>query len=228
VKKSTVGFLLVLFLLSELSPSIFAQETSSANVFNVPYYNQEQGYWCGPATLQMVFEFWGVKISQSAIASRVYNQTDNSTNINAMKDYASDVGFNCTAEVGSINKLREFIQKGIPVIVLQQISLNDARGHYRIVVGYDEKKEVFTTFDSQQYENYNITYSQFVDLWQNGTTFSAKNWTLAIVPSWSYSTPSLSPSPSVPEFPSAIIIALIAVSTMTGALLFKRKLGQKK
>ena len=55
------------------------------------------------------------------------------------------------------------------------------------------------------------------------TTFTTNNWTLAIEPSWSYPTPSLSPSPSIPELPSWIILPLLLTATLV-AVLARRKI----
>jgi ABC-type bacteriocin/lantibiotic exporter with double-glycine peptidase domain len=222
-KRKKILTVTLFLLLSLISQTVLAQSASSAYINRVPYYSQEQGYWCGPAVLQMVLGFWGISVSQSSIASRVYNQTDKTSNINAMKSYTQSLGFNNTEIIGSIEKLKDYILKGFPAIVLQKISVNNTYGHYRVVVGYDDEKEIFITYDPQVSKNYNITYNQFVDLWNSGSTFTTKNWTLVIEPSSSYSTPSLSPSPSVPEFPSWIILPTFMIVTLLIAVVYFKK-----
>jgi ABC-type bacteriocin/lantibiotic exporter with double-glycine peptidase domain len=198
----SIALLAVLLLLTPaMANYACGQSNSSAYIDGVPYYTQGD-YWCGPAALQMVFGFWGVYIDQNAIASRVYNQTDNSTSINAMKDYAENIGFNCSETQGSIEALKVYVQRGFPAIVLQRISNDDSRGHYRVVVGYDDAKSILVTYDSEEYMNYNLTYNQFRNLWVNGTTFSTINYTLIIEPSWPHSLSNPTASPSVAEFPT--------------------------
>lgn len=44
--------------------------------FYTPTHAQERGYWCGPATTQIIDDYWGTTISQSEIARLLGTTTD--------------------------------------------------------------------------------------------------------------------------------------------------------
>jgi len=67
-------------------------------------------------------------------------------------------------------------------LVLQRFSVQDSYGHYRVIVGYNDKEGTFITFDPILGRNYNISYTEFTELWKPGSTFSTCNWTLLITP----------------------------------------------
>lgn len=208
----------------------------SSYISGVPYDSQETNTWCGPATLQMVLGYYGVQKSQSEIAASVYNQDNKTTYTNSMQVYPQQLGFNSTMSTGSIEALKQDIQNGIPTIVLQRVSDSDSEGHYRVVVGYDDLEGVFITDDPGQSANYNITYGDFVALWNNISASTTVNWTLTIVPYVSSPNPSSTPisaqptnAPSetpmtTPEFPSlAILVLFMAVMIIPALALAMRK-----
>ena len=178
-----------------------------AYINGIPYSSQENSTLCGPAAIQMVLGYYGIQKSQSEIASNIYNSTSETTFLGFMHSYPLQLGLNSTAFTGSIEAIKQNIQRGIPVIVLQRISDGESAGHYRVVVGYDDLSRIMITYDSAKTANYNITYNQFITLWKNGSSFDTKNWTLIIVP-YNYnptpSTPStIAPYPSVTVSPSS-------------------------
>src|SRR5512139_3971539 len=98
--KIILSFTVILLLALSQAGSV---QGASAYIDNVPYYHQEQGYWCGPAVLQMILEYWGVEKTQTEIASVVYDADGKVTTMFAMKNYTRNLGFNNTDFVGDIN-----------------------------------------------------------------------------------------------------------------------------
>lgn len=178
-----VGFLI-------LSPNglVWADDFSIFYIFNVPYVHQADTYWCGPASLTMSLNYWGANVTQEEVAAEIYNPATNITEISKMKAYPQKLEFRTEELVGSINHLKVWISRGCPLIVLQRFSLQNTYGHYRVVVGYNDEEELVATFDPILGSNYNITYTEFADLWKPGSTFSTINWTLAIIPRDSFLT----------------------------------------
>ena len=41
---------------------------SAYDIPDVPYHSKETGYWCGPAALEMLLDYWGQDVSQTEIA----------------------------------------------------------------------------------------------------------------------------------------------------------------
>lgn len=153
-------------------------------LYDVPYFNQDDPYWCGPASMSMVLGYWGINVSQEDIAAEIYDPGARITRMTDMVSYPRTYGFNSQAFTGSIYDLKTWINDGVPLIVLQTFSLENAYGHYRVVVGYNDSSAMMLTFDPIKEMNFTISYVEFAQLWQPrpGSTFSTTNWTLAITP----------------------------------------------
>jgi len=151
-------------------------------VYEVPYFNQNDPYWCGPASMSMVLGYWGNSISQEDVAAEIYDPGARITRMADMVSYPLTFGFKSQDFTGSIHDLKTWIDNGVPVIVLQRFSLEDPYGHYRVAVGYNDSSAMMVTFDPKKGMNFTITYSEFVQLWKPGSTFWTTNWTLAITP----------------------------------------------
>lgn len=187
-KKRLVWALVILFILS-LSYSILPRLSISGEtalstfyVYNVPYVSQSNAYWCGPATLTMVLNFWNVNMSQEEIAVEIFDPMTNLTAISEMKAYVQRLGLKYEEPEGSIENLKKYVSRGFPVIVLQKYSLQSAYGHYRVVVGYDDENRQTVTLDPILGHNYNITYTEFAELWKPGATFTTFNWMFVVIP----------------------------------------------
>lgn len=176
---SLLMFLLIGFvMISTVGPV----ELSSFYIFEVSYVSQDSAYWCGPASLAMVFGYWGLDLTQEEIAAEIYDPQARLTNISAMGSYPQEYGLRTEELNGSINCLKKWINKGCPTIVLQRVSPQNKYGHYRVALGYNDEQKIMTTFDPIFGSNYNITYTEFAELWKPGTTFQTCNWTLLVIP----------------------------------------------
>jgi len=151
-------------------------------LYGVPYSNQDDPYWCGPASMSMVLSYWGTNISQGDIAAEIYDSRSRITRMTDMVSYPMTFGFKSQDFTGSIYDLKTWIDNGVPVVVLQRFSLEDPYGHYRVVVGYNDSSAMMFTFDPKKGINFTISYAEFAQLWQPGSTFWTTNWTLAITP----------------------------------------------
>jgi len=167
---------------------VWPVDFSAFYVYDIPYIQQAETYWCGPASLAMILSYWGASVTQEEIAGEIYNPAINMTYISEMKAYPQDLGFETQELIGSIGNLKEWIRRGRPPVVLQKFSPENTYGHFRIVVAYDDEKELFVTYDPVIGSDYEIVYSEFVDLWKPGSTFSTFNWTLVIFPKDSFLT----------------------------------------
>ena len=91
---------------------------------------------CGAASLKMVFDYWGVSVSESEIAKIAGTSAENGTSIEGLTKAAEHFGFNATVkENASLDDLRNYIKQEIPVIV-DWFSTDD--GHYSVVVDIDK------------------------------------------------------------------------------------------
>jgi len=169
-------------LVFDLSSCDESYEFDAFYLYDVPYFNQGSTYWCGPASMAMVLNYWGHNETMEDIASQIYDPQRRLTTIMDMAMYPQALGFYTESFVGSIDSIELYIQQGVPLIVLQRFSLQESYGHYRVVVGYSAKNSTVTTFDPIIGSDYEFSYEVFMELWKPGSTFSTSNWTLVVKP----------------------------------------------
>lgn len=146
----------------------------SYNIAGVPYHPQTTDYWCGPAALEMVFDYWGPDISQSEIAGvansdpavgcyngdivRAAQFSLLSTSIQdaGLSGYTGrDLGYMAATArwsdpslVGNrYSDLKDLISSDYPVLVLTWYDASHSSGHFRVVKGYNDNTGVFVVHD---------------------------------------------------------------------------------
>lgn len=141
-----------------------------------------------------------------------------------MKEYPQQFGCSIEELVGSIDHLKRRVSRGFPVIVLQRFSFQNPYGHYRVVVGYDDETQKFTTLDPAIGRNYNISYTEFAALWTSGSTFTLTNWTLVVLPKWIKMEEYLllvgqqTPSPDGQLSPESAYLIVSTIALVVGAI----------
>lgn len=186
---------------NELSDDSVTNSASEVELV-VPFYYQNKTYYCGPAALEMVFDYYGDDISQTEIAevtrahpnvtyledleraARFSNLStslgdempNNITGYSLRKSgYASFLNYNL-----SLENLRTLISIGEPVIVLTWYAQNHEQGHFRVVVGFNET-HLFMHDPWNKYlwggvyggPEVAMTYSAFLDLWNISDYYQA-------------------------------------------------------
>jgi hypothetical protein len=140
----------------------FAHEAAapSAHLIEVPFYYQEKDYYCGPAALQMVFDFYGENVSQDEIAdvartAPYVTYTDELRRAahfsNASSSGGSEMTENITGytlrklgyaafEAGgmTLDDLKSLIDQDFPIILLMSWIYGEQYGHYKVAVGYND------------------------------------------------------------------------------------------
>jgi hypothetical protein len=156
----------------------------------VPHYAQTAGYYCGPAALEMVFDYYGPNIPQAEIADvartapdgtytpdmvRAAHFSNLSTSVGnempgSIQGYtARKLGYAALEHSGmTIDQLKFTIALGYPIIVL-------TTWHFRVAVGYSETHITFQ--DSWYGRMYNMTYSSFDSDWDY-----SGHWALLVTP----------------------------------------------
>jgi len=131
---------------------------------DVPFHYQEKGYYCGPACLEMVFDYYGEDISQAEIAdvARTVGEPVGSTFTDELLRAAhfSNMSTSTGDEMPDVNitgytlrslgyaafeshsmsldDLKSFVDEGKPLILLMWYSWRHLYGHYRVLTGYNE------------------------------------------------------------------------------------------
>ncbi|MBU0533211.1 MAG: C39 family peptidase [Candidatus Omnitrophica bacterium] len=152
---------------------------------NVPFYKQEKRNYCGPTVLSMVLNYWDEDkvFTQEEIVKDIFDQNVEITNNSKMVFYPYDNDFYVRSFNGDMEKLKNLIREKIPVIILQRVVGKIVnKGHYRVVVGYDDVQKVMIINDPWFGENLAISYNVFSELWAFGKELNKNNWALVILP----------------------------------------------
>lgn len=129
---------------------------------------------CGPATLSMILAWYGVNVSQKELGDKMRpyqnpkgDNDDKTIFTHEFADWAQRYGLRSVSRVnGSIELLKLFIANDIPIVVKTWLRTNEDIGHFRIVRGFDESKQVIIQDDSFEGPNKRFAYYDFLSMWQ--------------------------------------------------------------
>jgi len=138
----------------------------------VPYHSQPNWYYCGPACLEMVFDYYGADVAQSEIADaartdgtsphpfgsykyeirRAGHFSNLSLSAGELSTHvtgytARGLGYAAFEASLSIDSVEALIDGGYPVVVLTWNDPSHDWGHFRVVVGYDSNAQTITVHD---------------------------------------------------------------------------------
>jgi PKD repeat protein len=160
----------------------------------VPYHSQIKWYYCGPACLEMLFNYYGTDISQTEIAGvartdpnppAMGTYMDDMIRAAQFSDLSTSVGTEHSPITGytgrglgyaafgtwymTMAELKTLIDSGYPIIVLMRYGTSSSQnyGHFRVVIGYDDGTSVFTLHDPIDGANIQMDYSTFDYLWND-------------------------------------------------------------
>ncbi|MCH7730207.1 C39 family peptidase [Patescibacteria group bacterium] len=129
---------------------------------------------CGAATLSMVLSGLGEKVSQKELGDKMRpfqnpdgDNDDKTIFTYEFVDWAKRYGFESVGRVnGDIELLKTLTANGILVVVKTWLKVGEDIGHFRIVRGFDEAKQVIFQDDSYDGPNKRISYYDFLSMWQ--------------------------------------------------------------
>lgn len=142
---------------------------------SVPFIKQRTDY-CGPATLAMIINFWGLNITQDEIAEEVYSSVLKGTLSIQMVLYAIKQGFEAEIYNGSLLDIKDKLTLGLPLIVSHRANTGDEIVHYLVILGFDDNKKVIYVHSGEK-ENQAIDYQTFLERWN-----LANNLTILVYP----------------------------------------------
>jgi len=173
---------------------------------NVPQHYQINNYYCGPAALEMIFDYYGSDISQNEIAevARTYlpnggTYWDDMRRAGHFSNLSQSQGWEMSGSINGYTKrkigyasfetylnnascLKNLIDSGYPILIITWSSEAHDYKHFRVVTGYNHQDGEILSFilnDPWTGPNYIIDFDCFVDLWS-----AVFNWSLFIRP-WS-------------------------------------------
>jgi predicted double-glycine peptidase len=145
-------------------------------MINLHITRQTYDYDCGAKALQTVMAYYGVDIREDKLINML-GTGENGTQVEEMISIAKQNGFLVEArEKMTINELKKFIDRGIPVIVVLQawaeryMTLKDWQrdyddGHYAIVIGYEGKTILFE--DPSSFRRTWLREIEFLSRWHD-------------------------------------------------------------
>ncbi len=185
-----LGLLAVLGL---ITPGLF-----SAQVFKYKKIKPEKGYlirtvpfekwlkrnYCGPACLAMVLNYWDEtrSFNQQEITDKIYDSENQVTYNSELVLYPRTQGFESCSCQGNLQTLKDVVGKGIPVIVLTKTIKQIAKGHYRVVIGFDDDKGQIIFHDPYFGGRHAMKTKNFMKVWELGKGRNQSRWMLVVVP----------------------------------------------
>ncbi|MEA4812698.1 MAG: C39 family peptidase [Anaerolineaceae bacterium] len=134
------------------SPSPSVQASPSPSAVALPAKAQIEGIEpekqglnnCGPTTLGMYLNFWGVQADQHQIAAVIHQKEDDrNVGLDEMRDYvlANTQLKAILRHGGSFEMLKKMVSQGFPVMLergFYTANTHEWMGHYGLVTGYDD------------------------------------------------------------------------------------------
>lgn len=136
-------------------------------MLKVPYHRQRNSYTCGPASLQMVFEFFKVPETQKHLSKAAHTNDAVGTLHEAMISLARQHGFYCYVHNNSnMAEIEHFVANGLPVII-DFLEPTSDEGHYAVVVGLTPEQITFN--DPWNGRHWQLTRAEFDKRWHDAT-----------------------------------------------------------
>lgn len=139
----------------------------------------QKSHQCGPAALESVMRHWGKDVQADAITRELYQSGSRGVLNFMLAQYARNSGFWTETGNADISRLKSWILKDIPVIVMVRTGpplLWVSNYHFVVVKGFDDADQIFYA-NTGKAETQAIPYLKFEKRWKD-----AGNWYLIICP----------------------------------------------
>ncbi len=140
----------------------------------VPYVEQRKDT-CGAAALAMVLAYWGKPVPHEEIAGSLLEPALHGIAGSRLAEFARQRGLTSIAYRGDLGQLRDFVNKGRPLIVAW--SMGKGRYHNVVVLGFEEKGQAVLVNDPARGPRRAVSREDFEKRWA-----AAGNWTLLVMP----------------------------------------------
>ena len=123
---------------------------------------------CAPVTAEMVLSYYGISKRQTEIAPVLRPHAKNfSVRMDQIAAYLAQFGLESQPLIGgTLPQLKALISNNIPVVVEDQLSLQDDYGHFRVARGFDDAASVVIFGDSYFGATNRLTYPLYQELWK--------------------------------------------------------------
>ena len=148
-------------------------------MLKVPYFKQDNGYSCGPTSLQMVFAFYGERINEDKLTKLLHTKKDSGASHEPLIKIANEEGFYVYVNnESSLQEITEILGKNIPVIV-HFIEPSSDEGHYAVIIDITKDKIILN--DPWNGEGFKMNTGDFIKRWYGHSKDGLnKQWIIAI------------------------------------------------
>jgi len=191
--RASIGIGLFLAGLGLVAPSLFSAQVfqyrklKPANghlIQTVPFEKWLKTNYCGPACLAMVLNSWDETrpFNQQNIADEIYDSGSRATYNSELVLYPRTKGFESYSFQGNLQILKELVGQDIPVIVLTKTIKQIAKGHYRVVIGFDDDEDQIIFHDPYFGGRKAMRSKTFMKVWELGKGRNQSRWMMAVIP----------------------------------------------
>lgn len=132
---------------------------------DVPYFKQDTTYTCGPASLQMVFAYYGIRVSEEKLAQELGSASEDGTRNGALIDAVLRRGLHCYVnDDATLEELMSLLERELPTVV-NYIEPSQEDGHYGVVIGVSEEHVVL--HDPWNGEGLEFSHDAFLTRWKS-------------------------------------------------------------
>lgn len=156
-------------------------------ILKFPELRQTYSWDCGVCAIQSVLDYYGLDVRESTIM-KLAGTTKGGTPVSGIKKVAKEYGLDFKAGEMTIEDIKSYLDKKIPVILLVQAWSDKkvnwekdwADGHYVDAIGYN-KSRIFFEDPSTVLRTY-LTYDEFEKRWHDGSLRGKKyiHWGMAV------------------------------------------------
>ena len=146
-------------------------------MLTVPFFKQDTGYSCGPATLQMVLRYYNIVMSEEDLIKKLHANKENGTLHKPMIALCQKEGlYVYVNNDSSLEEIGGFLEHKIPVVI-HFIEPSECDGHYSVVVGIEDDTVVLN--DPWNGEKFKKKKKDFMKEWHSEDGVH-KKWMMAV------------------------------------------------
>jgi len=145
---------------------------------DVPYFQQDTTFTCGPAALQMVMAYHGIRISEAELRKRLKTNEETGTRRARMKEVVTDLGLHCYVNNQAMFDEFTFLLKlGAPIIV-RFLEPDEGIDHYGVIVGANDSHVII----HDPWHGPSVTFSKkdFLPRWTCDLIGDCDQWIIAV------------------------------------------------
>lgn len=141
-------------------------------------YEDQHGLWnyCAPANLSMALSFWGwtgTRLDTGKVL-KPYSKDKNVMPYEMVDYVLQETNLGALSRVGGdLELIKLMVTNGFPVLVEKGAYIRDFTGvtswmgHYQVVTGFDDERQVVIAQDSYFTPNYEVAYDDFIKGWRS-------------------------------------------------------------